>query len=77
MPPLRVIQRFRCEWIDELASYPRGGHDDCIDSLSFAVQAFQGIDDKKTVNWDNYESGMISARKPVKSVGNKYWFTKI
>ena len=65
------------EWIDELVTFPRGGHDDCIDSLSFAVQSFRAIDDDKSVNWSNYESGMISARKTVKPVENKYWFTKI
>ena len=26
------------KWIDELASYPRGAHEDTIDSLSFAIQ---------------------------------------
>jgi len=35
--------------IDELIEFPRGAHDDTIDSLSFAIQASQN---KKEVDWD-------------------------
>ena len=63
------------EWLDELVAYPRGAHDDCIDSLSFAVQGYQGLDEGPIVNWGNYEAGMISAKKvDVNSVDKyKYW----
>ena len=66
------------EWIDELASYPRGAHEDTIDSLSFAVQVSKVEDDKKPINWAD-AIGMVSARKvDVKSVGRrKYDFIKI
>jgi len=45
---------------DELISYPRGMHDDAIDSLAFAIQASE--DDLDPVDWDKVTS-VFTARK--------------
>lgn len=45
--------------IDELIEFPRGAHDDCVDSLSFAIQASEH---DKAVDWNKVVS-IISAKK--------------
>jgi len=50
-------------WIDEIASFPRGSHDDTIDSLSFAVQSSQDLLDRRSnVNW-NEVPNLISSKE--------------
>ena len=72
-----VINPELTEWIDELASYPRGSNDDCLDSLSFAIQTFMAHDDKKPpLNWEA-AADMVSSRKTVNSVDRSYDFYKI
>ena len=39
--------------IDELLSFPRGQHDDCLDALCFAYQAHRG---QKSTNWQKLAS---------------------
>jgi len=45
--------------IDELRSYPRGRHDDCIDSLSFAIESSQK---GNVIDWSRVSDVMV-ARK--------------
>lgn len=45
--------------IDELRLYPRSRHDDCIDSLSFALEASQ---EGGTINWDEVANVITTKR---------------
>ena len=49
------------KWADELGMFPRGAHDDCIDSLSYAIQAYQELLDPVT-DW-NAVAEMIHTSK--------------
>jgi len=49
-------------WVDELISFPRGSHDDTIDSISFAIQSTQELDDTIEIDWD-LVANVTSARK--------------
>ncbi len=68
------------EWADEMIYFPRGAHDDTIDSLSFAVQASQHESDiDKPVDWGAVKD-MISIGKKVGSTKpnvNRYKITKV
>jgi len=48
--------------VDELKMYPRGKHDDCIDSLSFAIEVSQ---EGKLIDWGRVADVMV-ARKTYK-----------
>jgi len=48
--------------VDELLSFPRGSHDDTIDSLSFAIQSTEELEEVKEVNWD-LVADVTTARK--------------
>jgi len=67
--------------IDELLSYPRGANEDFADGLSFAVIASQEFEDEGSkINWEEVASMTKDCSKKsdnVKSVGNRYNFTKI
>ena len=62
------------DWTDELISFPRGSHDDTIDSLSFAVQVSQEMDEG-TIDWEKIPD-LITTRKARKS-SNMYHVVKI
>jgi phage terminase large subunit-like protein len=58
---------FNPNWVDlrdELIGFPKG-HDDCIDSFSFAIQASE---EDEPLDWDAYES-VISTRKSSDYIG--------
>ncbi len=50
------------DWVDELISFPRGSHDDCVDSLAFAIQSSQEINDEYIVDWDKVASSISTRR---------------
>ena len=64
-------------WSDELISYPRGAHDDTIDSLSYAIQSSTELDEA-TVDWD-LVADVITARKakPIRSKSRRFDVIKI
>jgi predicted phage terminase large subunit-like protein len=39
--------------VDEMISFPRGMNDDTLDSLCFAIQSSESLEEKRTVNWDD------------------------
>lgn len=58
---------FNPNWVDlrdELIGFPKG-HDDCIDSFSFAIQASE---EDAPIDWDAYES-VISTKKSSDYIG--------
>ena len=63
------------DWSKEMVVYPRGSHDDCIDSLCYAIQASQVEEDSKT-DW-NAVAGMISTKKAKPANVNKYHISRI
>jgi len=65
------------EWINEIRLYPRGAHDDTIDSLSFAIQASQETNREKNIDWGSIPDLIHSKTiEPVSHV-NKYRIKKI
>jgi len=44
------------DWADELLSFPRGSHDDTIDSLSFAIQCAQYKEEERRIDWSKIPS---------------------
>lgn len=60
-------------WIDEMIAYPRGAHDDTLDSLSFALQASQDIGEKN-IDWSVVPS-LITLKK--NKEGRMYKITKV
>jgi len=62
------------EWADELISFPRGSNDDCIDSLSFATQVSQEMDEGK-IDWEKIPD-LITTRK-METPSNMYHVIKI
>jgi len=51
--------------IDELRLYPRSKNDDCLDSLSFAIEAFE---DSVSIDWQNVPNVIYT---------KKYYLTKV
>jgi len=49
------------QWTDELISFPRGSHDDTIDSLSFAVQVSQEMDEGR-IDWERVPDLITTSR---------------
>jgi len=54
------------EWSDELISFPRGSHDDTIDSLSFAIQVSQEMDEGK-IDWEIIPDLITARKRPSRS----------
>jgi predicted phage terminase large subunit-like protein len=66
------------KWIDELIMFPRGAHDDTIDSLSFAVQVSQIQDEpEKRIDWKSVASNIITRGDSGVNVRRSYRVSKI
>jgi len=60
-------------WVDECAVFPNGAHDDCIDSLSYAIQASQdGIEEQ--TDWRSVAEMVHTVGKKTRTadVSHKY-----
>jgi len=67
------------DWANEMIYFPRGSHDDTIDSLSFAIQASQSDEEEHKIDWTQVKE-MIVTRKDVGTkpiVKRDYRITKI
>ena len=67
------------DWADEMIYYPRGTHDDTIDSLSFAIQSSQLEEEEKKIDWNAIKDMVSISKKNVGKIPNveKYRVTKI
>jgi len=67
------------DWIEELKVFPRGAHDDTIDSLSFAIQISHLSEKEREINWNEVPSLIhTKVTTPTRNVNKeKYRIRKI
>ena len=70
-----TVNKKLVDWIDELSVFPRGAHDDTIDSLSFAIQV-SNMKEKSKIDWYQIPDLIYSKKTSVQN-NEKYRFTKV
>jgi len=67
------------DWENEMIYFPRGAHDDCIDSTSFAIQASQFEEEDHPIDWNEIKDMLkkTPVEKKKSDVIKDYKVTKI
>jgi predicted phage terminase large subunit-like protein len=58
-------------YVDEIMMFPRGSHDDTLDSLVFAIQASFSEEELKAIDWDRIPSLIYSTKTRKGNVSTK------
>jgi len=67
------------DWASEMIYFPRGSHDDTIDSLSFAIQSSQELEEEHKIDWYQAKDMIVTKKDvgPTPTVNKNYRITKI